>query len=140
MGTSVKATELLAVPEFPAETTTVAVYANSEGKVAAAILADLAIADICGAALCLIPSTVAETCVKAGNVDPALLENFHEVLNICAQLFKGLDETRMVLQSVCYLPDLDSAEARNLMSATARRLSLQVWVTGYGEGNLAVFS
>jgi len=138
LGTTVNTLDLRQAPQFPPETSLVAVYTNSDGQLAAVMLADLEMAAMCGAALSLIPASVAQQSVKAGGVDSTLFDNFHEVLNICSQLFKGLDEIRVSLQNVGYLHELDSLEARNLISATARRLNLQVSIEGYGEGNLSI--
>jgi hypothetical protein len=140
LGTTVNVTELGQAPQFAAETSIAAVYTNSEGGIVAIMLADLSMADMCGAALSLIPPSVAEKYVRMGSIDSTLLENFHEVLNICSQLFKALDGIRVSLDKVCYLHELESPAAHNLISSTVRKLNLQVLIKGYGEGNLSIFS
>lgn len=123
---------------FPAgghEPTAVAVYESTQGNIAGVCLCDIGLVHYAGAALCLIP---AGSRLKAAELDWALADNFHEVLNICAQLFAGPDERRIRLRSALFGKDVRASQTEDLIAALPWRLDVTVSIAGYGTGHMSV--
>ena len=84
---------------------------------------------------CLDP-VIAAVAHQARKLDPVLLENLKEILNVCSQLFMESEVSRVNLLSV--LPGSQSAEeVQQLMAAPRQRVDLKVSVEGYGEGKVS---
>lgn len=75
-------------------------YVDDHGVACCRIVCDLQLANTCGAALSRIPSGIAEESTKAGTVPQNILDNLHEVLNICVTLFQNEDLPHVVLGDV----------------------------------------
>jgi hypothetical protein len=130
-----------AVPTLPSASgpTVTASYTTDNGQLVAVCICDLELILNGGAALCLIPASEAANNLKAKRLDPALLENFKEVLNICAQLFGSSDAQRVKLNSL-YLANADMPEElKTFMTKGHVRKEVQLSITGYGNGRLSVF-
>lgn len=119
------------------EASATAIYANVQGEVAGACIADIDLVHRAGAALCLIP---ADARLKAAKFDTALAENFREILNICAQLFGGPEQQRMSLASVAFSAGTRPADVTGLLSSPAWRLDVKLMIADYGSGRISVLS
>src|SRR5437867_220849 len=71
----------------PPAAAVIALYACDDGSPGAVAVSDLGFACHAGAALSLIPVSMATESIAAGFVAEAILDNLHEVFNVCAKLF-----------------------------------------------------
>ena len=140
LGRKVDVKTISAFPVTGSDPTLTAVYETSEGTVVGACICDLDLVLNAGAALCLIPPYEVQENVKAKKWDPALVENFKEVLNICAQLFSERPALRVKLESVCLDKEARSPKSAALLAKPGKRLHLQLAITGYGSGRIAIFT
>jgi len=118
----------------------VAVWADAAGVASTAALCDLPFAASAGAALALVPAGVAEDSVKAKTLDPMLLENLSEVLNVASRWFNqsGAPPVRLgtIYPSSDELPD----DVASLVAKPAARRDLTIGITGYSGGTLSLLS
>jgi hypothetical protein len=114
-------------------------YEASEGGVVAVCVCDLGLVLNTGAALCMIPASEAADNLKTKQLDPALLENFKEVLNICAQLFWSPSAHRVKLAAVYTSAQERPEPLQKFIAKPSLRLDLQVSIAGYGDGRLSLF-
>lgn len=137
LGRSVSA-EKIAPFRIPAsEASATAIYPNHQGNIAGLCIADIDLVHRAGAALCLIP---ADARLKAVKFDPALTENFQEILNICAQLFGGPEQQRISLAKVVLSADARPENVTRLISSPAWRLDVKLTIEGYGSGRISVLA
>jgi hypothetical protein len=115
-----------------------AVYESDEGNAVAACACDLDLVINAGAALCLIPVYEVQAAVKAKKWEPSLVENFKEVLNICARLFCEPGLKRVKLGDVCFGADPKPAKAAALLAKPAWRVDVELSITGYGTGRMMI--
>lgn len=116
-----------------------AVYANEDGAIGALCLCDLAAANYTGAALSMIPPGVAGDNVDAGVVEGVILENLHEVFNICVNLFNDPSLPTLFLRGLVG-PGQDMPEdVQSARSSPSSRLDLQLDVGRYGTGQMSLF-
>ena len=146
LGRNVTTIEITARPTTPSDTSVVAVYTSPAGDLAGACVCDCALAAYAGAALSLIPVATASESVRAGKLEPMLLENFREVFNIASQLFTSCSTDRVILGSVRLMAELKvadlnppDAEIKKLINTPSQRLEMEVSVEGYGDGQMYVF-
>ena len=118
--------------------TLTAVYENDDGTPIAACTCDLGLVMNAGAALCLVPLYEAEAACKATKWNPALVENFKEVLNICAQLFCEPGSSRVRLGEVCIGDQPRPAKAAALLGKPGWRLDVELSIAGYGTGLMVI--
>jgi hypothetical protein len=116
------------------EPSATAIYQDSNGATAGVCVCDVDLVHKAGAALCLIP---ADARLSAARIDPALAENFREILNICAQLFTTPDGPRVTLQQVILGTDKKPPEIASLITAPPARLDVKMSITGYGAGRMS---
>jgi len=114
-------------------------YVGDSDDLLALCLCDLELVLDCGAALCLIPVYEVTKSLKAKQLDPALSENFKEVLNICAQLFGTGSAQRVRLASVYRTGDDVPEPVKKFMADSKVRRDLQLAISGYGSGKMTVF-
>lgn len=134
----VKATA--AFPVSGGNPTLTGVYETSEGTVLAACVCEMALVLHGGAALCLVPMYEAQEHAKAKKWDPSLVENFKEILNVCGQLFCEPQSPRVRLQGVCLGPEAVPEGAARLIAKPGKRLDVQLSITGYEGGRMAIFT
>lgn len=116
-----------------------AAYAAADGAITAVCVCDLAFAAFAGAALSMIPLSTAKDGIRTQNLEPAILDNLHEVFNIFGQLFRGRLMDSVTLREMHPLAEL-SASARAVLSNPARQVHLEFSIDGYGDGKLSLFS
>jgi hypothetical protein len=69
------------------------------GELAAVLLCDLAFCAFSGASLMAFPAPVAQACIKAGDLDQPLRENFAEIANVLTGAFREFDQ-RVILGAI----------------------------------------
>jgi hypothetical protein len=114
-------------------------YGTSEGGLMVVCVCDLAFAAFAGAALSMIPAPTAKEGIKTKKLEPAILDNLHEIFNIFGQLFRGRMMDTVTLREVSLLSDL-SPVAKALLGKPASQVNLEFSIDGYGNGKLSLFS
>lgn len=109
------------------------------GEVLVVALADRALANGAGAALAMFPAGRADEATSAGIVDPDLLENFAEILNIASRLINEGGEVHVVLGTTGAPADASEA-VREVAGSPGRRADFAVSVAGYGGGRLTLLA
>lgn len=113
-------------------------YTNTENVLAAAVAFDLELANFAAAALPMVPSAVATDAIAGRKVDAEMLENLREVANIMASLFT-CPAAHIKLRELARTPPAPPGDLLPILVRPARRLDLDIDVTGYSAGRLAVF-
>jgi hypothetical protein len=113
----------------------VAIYLSDDDAPIAAALADYPFAAFTGAALTMIPAGGAEDAVADKDLGGAILENVHEVFNICSRLLMDADSPHLRLSDVYEGIGAVPEEHKAVFAATDR-VSFQVEVPNYGTGNV----
>lgn len=116
----------------------VAVYVDDSLLIRAVICFDLALSAYAGAALALVPATLAEQAVEERNLPAQITETLHEVLNIAAALFNADGAPHMKLHAMHPVGTPMPPDIRARSQVLGRRIDLWVDVAGYGTGRLAV--
>jgi hypothetical protein len=116
-----------------------AAYGTAEGGLMVVCVCDLAFAAFAGAALSMIPAPIAKEGIRTRQLEPAILDNLHEIFNIFGQLFRGRMMDTVTLREVSPVPEL-SPLARALLAKRARQLDLEFSIDGYGDGKLSLYS
>jgi hypothetical protein len=113
------------------DTCIIATYCNDSGEPKRIIVCNGEFANRAGAALTMFPVSGANEAIKAKEITESHLENFHEVLNICVNLFPQSSGSRLVLGEVHTADD-----ARNKLSelSTTTTVSFDVDIPRYGTG------
>lgn len=117
----------------------VAIYTRDDKSVAAVCIYDLALANATGAALATIPSNVADENTRAGKVGDVILENFKEVLDIIATVFRTSDSQHIGLASTHLVPPekIPGTAAAAIMKPVARA-DFSITFPGYSPGKVTI--
>ncbi|MGA0569266.1 hypothetical protein ACO2Q9_00950 [Variovorax sp. VNK109] len=107
-------------------------YEDGTGKALGTVGADMALAAYAGAALSLVPADVARDCIRVRRLEPALQENFGEILNVLCCGFDA-EGGRVKLASMVFPPDAATDDFTG-------GLHLSLDIDGYGEGLLSLRS
>ncbi len=129
-----------ATPKFEPSATkvcAVAVYADNQDQVVGMLICSLAAAGYLGAALSLLPKSIADESAKKGSLDEVLLENFQEVANICATLFAEQLGNRVHLKSVIARAVAPPAEYKAFLQSAVRS-DVTIDVPSYGSGPVSI--
>ena len=115
----------------------IAVYVDNQDQVVGLLVCSMAAAGYLGAALSLLPKSVADESIKKGNLDEGLLENFQEVANICSSLFTEHVGTRVHLKTVVPKAVAFPPESK-AFAQSALRTDITIEVTSYGSGPISI--
>ena len=113
----------------------VAIYTDDSGHDAFACLVDYALTAALGASLALIPAAVAAEEAKAKAISELLLSNAYEVLNVLAAAFNDTAPAEEHVRLRALRPIADSPK---LPTSSSARTDLDVTVTSYATGKLAI--
>ena len=138
LGRDVSAQKIASFQFSASDPSITASYVTKDGSLAGIWLCDLDLAYRAGAALCMIPPPEAQARLRLPKVDTYLVENFREILNICAQLFTTHDEPSVTLNEVCISAQERSPVVTAFLAAPRRKLDLQVTIGGYGPGRMSI--
>lgn len=137
LGRVVKAEKIPPFHLTPVDPSVTAAYSTNQEAVAGVCIADLDLVHRAGAALCMIP---ADARLKAATLDPGLADNFNEILNICAQLFAGVDRRRVSLSSLSLSSEARPTAVAALIAAPPWRLDVKLSIADYGSGRMSLLS
>ena len=118
---------------------TFAVYDEEDGTLGAVIACDVATAAFGGAALSLIPVSMAQDSIQKGIVAENLSENFREVLNVCAGLFNSPGTPRLKLGHYSEPPDEAGEGLVAWFGEVEHKIGLDITIDGYGKGRMVVY-
>ncbi len=116
-------------------TSYVATYVDDDDSLVAACTADLRFVAFSGAALSLVPASVANEAIQEGKASDVMLDNFHEVMNICSKMLMSESSEHLRLDKT--LQPGQSAEPLAILQGNSCHVSaFSVDVPGYGSGTL----
>lgn len=119
----------------------VAVYSTSDGGVAAALgFCDVGFIAASGAALSVLPVPLVAEAVKTGRISETMLENWGEVVNVCASLFNDVSTMHVRLTGRAVVPAKPAPELLAAARASRTRIDFDVTINRYGVGKLALVS
>ena len=121
----------------PVKPCAAAVYIDNQDQPVGLLICTLAAAGYLGAALSLLPKSVADDCIKKAVLDPALLENFQEVANICSSLFTEHIGTRVHLKTTVAKLTAPPPEFKAFLQS-AVRTDVTLEIPGYGPGFISI--
>ena len=111
-----------------------AVYVDKNEVPGAVVLCDMNFAAYAGAALSMMHPEVANEMVAETELPQTILDNLHEIMNICTGLIIGESTPHLRLNSVGPIGDTDAIVR---IGGTANRDDYQVEIPLYGIGNLS---
>ena len=116
-----------------------ATYDRDGGELACVLMCELPVAAGLSAALTLMPPGVAKDAVRSGGLDRAMMDNFSEVANICAQLVQVTSYPRSTMsgtfQSGMGIPE----EIMSFLESAELRGDYMVDMMPYAQGSMAMF-
>ncbi len=116
----------------------IAVYANDDGSAVSLCVCNVALANYIGAALSMLPPPAAQENAKKGTVPDNVFANLNEVFNICVNLTKCSDASRLSLRDVFGPADPIPEDVEAILSSPAVRFDVEVDVERYGIGSMAL--
>lgn len=132
--------QLAVAPKFEpgfSKAAVIASYTGAGDEVVGLMVCSVSAAAYLGAALSLLPKSVAEDAIKKSSLDDALMENFREVANICTSLFAEQIGGRAHLQAVANKVQAPPAAFKVLM-ASPNRADVSIEVPNYGSGIISI--
>ncbi len=114
-----------------------ALYVDNQDQPVGLMICTLAAAGYLGAALSLLPKSVADDSIKKAALDASLLENFQEVANICSSVFTEYIGTRAHLKNIAAKITAPPPELKAFLQA-AVRTDVTLDVPGYGPGFISL--
>jgi hypothetical protein len=115
-----------------------ATYLDDDGALQAVAGWDLPAAAYVGAAVALVPARGAEAAVEDRYLPDNLLENLNEVCNVLASIYQIPGNPHLRLDQTYRPVNAAPTDAVALLYTLGQRIDLELDVTGYGPGRLAV--
>ncbi len=115
-----------------------AVYATDAGEIAALAVIDGPLSARAGAALSMVPATVAEESVKKNELTETLVDNVREIVNIFARFLNSSKSPHVRLVNTLVLPEAMPDPVRALYLAPEFRRDFAVQIEGYGSGRFSI--
>ncbi len=116
----------------------IAVFTDDEGALAAFCLCDKPFVAYAGAALSMIPASVANEAVANDDITESMLENFAEVMNILSRLMMSDYSAHLKLDRTA--PPLEAAAILNkLENRIQQATSFIVKIPRYGDAAMTFF-
>ena len=110
-------------------------YVDDHDVLVGACISDIPLAATAGAALALMPASVAKEAADTGKLEESLRDNFYEVANIFSRLLNGPSVPHLRLTE---LVDGVPADVVALMATARGRKNYDVTVVGYAGGRLGL--
>lgn len=115
----------------------VAIYIDDADAPIAACFCDKAFAAYSSAALTMLPAGAAKEVADGGDMSQAMVDNLHEVMNICSRFFMNDRTPHLRLDTVS--PPAADGRIDQLLGAGGRG-DFKIAIPRYGEGTLAVLA
>lgn len=113
-------------------------YVDDAGNLIAVASADCPFACYTGAAIMMMPATVANEAIAEDEIPEELSEAFGEVLNVISRLFNTTGRPHCRYTTADY--GKAAEDIKGFIKASASRESFGFDVGGYGEGTLTLFA
>jgi hypothetical protein len=120
----------------PAEGAWAGRYVTRANELAAVGVADLRLVSLAGSALSMVPPGAAQDAAHSGDLTEAMVENFHEILNVAASLIIDAGSEHVRLDGMKPASELDEDTATMAGTGTTRA-DFTVDIDGYGKGSLS---
>jgi hypothetical protein len=85
----------------------------------------------------MLPAGDVKRGLATSQCEPALLENFAEILNVCKQLFQGANRHILPPQSYMTKQEIPPHVA-TVLSAPKARVDAEITIPGYGSGQMSI--
>lgn len=110
-------------------------YVDDHDRLIGACISDIPLAATAGAALAMMPASVAKEAADAGKLEEGLRDNFYEVVNILSRLLNGPSVPHLRLTE---LVDGVPADVTALIEKAKGRRNYDVTVVGYSGGRMGL--
>lgn len=114
------------------------VYATDDGDLAALTIIDGPLGARAGAALSMVPQTVADEAIKKNELTETLIDNVREIVNIFARFLNSAKTPHVRLVNTLVLPGAFEPNVRGLYLAPEFRRDFAVQIEGYGSGRFSI--
>lgn len=114
----------------------VATFVDDDNKVVAAAFCDIEFVVFSGAALSMIPRGGAEDMISEKAPTDAVLDNFHEVMNIYSKVFMTTTSAHLRLGKVIDASEAADSVSVQALNATGTTLGLDISIPEYGSGKI----
>lgn len=114
----------------------VATFVDDGNNVVAAIACDIKFVVYSGAALSMIPSGGADDMVSTKKATDAVLDNFHEVMNICSKLFMTDTSAHLRLGKIIDASEAADSVSVQALESLATKAGFDVEIPEYGNGKM----
>lgn len=122
----------------PANSVT-ATYVDDSGGIRCIIVCETTLGACLGAALMLIPATVALEEAAKGKLSITLLDTLREILNISSQLFRSITSRhRISLGKLYFAGAAVPADLKTMMSKPSGRLDVEIDIADYTSGRMSL--
>ena len=111
-------------------------FINDQDEPVAVCAADISFAAFSGCAMTMLPPGAAEDSVKDGKLEPMMMDNFNEVMNIFSRLFMN-DRTPHLRLDKCYLASEVPEAFAAIANGTEDRSNMEIDIPRYGKGNIS---
>lgn len=125
-------------PQAIDERATVSEFVTDRNELAAVCVVDLPLAAWIGAAIGLVPPSIAKESVDESDLTAALLENVGEVMSVLSSVFNANGGNHIRRGQVHAPGHLPPAPVSQLARAVGGRCDFAVEVAGYGKGNFSL--
>ena len=112
------------------------VYRDAEERQTCLLICDFPLLVYIAGALLSFPACTMLDSIKAGAMEESLSDSAREVLNICAQLFRGLGH--LVFQRLVLPPPVLPTDIADTIKTPTERVDFTVDIAGYGAGQLTL--
>jgi hypothetical protein len=118
----------------------VGAYVDNTLQLRAIVVVDMALSAALGAAIGLMGARLAEDVVRSELLSPALYDNAAEILNVAASLFNAEGAPHVRLHEAYAPREIIPSDVDTRLRGMARRVDIDVTVSGYGAGRMSVLA
>lgn len=116
----------------------VATFVDDANNVVAGVVCDIKFVVYSGAALSMIPSGGADDMILHSKATDAVLDNFHEVMNIYSKLFMTETGAHLRLGKIIDADQAAQSATMQTLYSTATAVGFEIDVPEYGKGKMMV--
>lgn len=114
----------------------VATFVDDDNNVVAAVACDIEFVVYSGAALSMIPSGGADDMISDKEATSAVLDNFHEVMNIYSKLFMTETSAHLRLGKIFEAAEAADSVSVQALNTTATKVGFDISIPEYGSGKM----
>ena len=114
-------------------------YIDDDDKPVAACVCDVELAAFSGSALTMIPPGAAEDSVQEKRLEPAMMDNFAEMMNIFSRFFIKQSTPHLRLDKCAPYAEL-SDDMKAVIDSATDRIDVTIDIPRYGSGRVSVMA